>query len=73
MKTNNNQREVYTKEFLRGKILTVNGPMSPVEMTGLALPYEHLFIRHQGHDIDIDVTMMYASSHALAEMEAKHI
>ena len=53
-------RNVYTKEFLRGKILTVNGPMSPVEMTGLALPHEHLFIRHQGPDVDIDVTMMDA-------------
>lgn len=43
---------VYTKELLRGQILTVKGIMSPEKM-GMTLPHEHLIIKHQGPDVDI--------------------
>lgn len=46
------QTKIFTKELLKGKILTVIGIMSPENM-GITLPHEHLATRHQGPDVDI--------------------
>jgi len=53
MSNKNERNMVYTKETLRGKILTVKGIMSPDGM-GITLPHEHLICRHQGPDVDMD-------------------
>ena len=45
----------FQKELCQGKVITVNGLISPEEM-GITLPHEHLLIIHQGPLVDfVDV------------------